>query len=231
MPSQRETAQRKRADAREQRRKKPADEPNESADESPSSDGSPAEALKQAAKVAAASAALGAVAGALRAVSERRGSDDTDGSEDAEPEEPDQVVGAGAVAEQENEPEEAGEGEPDERQPDPEEEDRQQPREEPPPPRHQEPVAGATPDEARDATEQAKRQLAALVGKEPETVSSFERTGDGWLVTVEVLEVSRVPESTDVLASYQVELDDNLNLRRYARVRRYHRSQADREDL
>jgi hypothetical protein len=47
-------------------------------------------------------------------------------------------------------------------------------------------------------------------------------------VTLEVVEVSRIPESTDVLASYQMELDDDRNLRRYDRVRRYHRSAAER---
>jgi len=49
---------------------------------------------------------------------------------------------------------------------------------------------------------------------------------DGWLVTLEVVEVSRIPESTDVLASYEVDLDDSCGIRRYARVGRYTRSQA-----
>ena len=70
---------------------------------------------------------------------------------------------------------------------------------------------------------------ASFASARPTPVSSLERTDDGWLATVEVVEVSRVPESTDVLASYEIDLDDDRNLRRYARVRRYHRSQADRE--
>jgi hypothetical protein len=69
-----------------------------------------------------------------------------------------------------------------------------------------------------------------LLERPVESVSAFERTHEGWLVTLEVVEVSRIPESTDVLASYEVELDDDRNLRRYARVRRYIRSQADRGD-
>ena len=73
----------------------------------------------------------------------------------------------------------------------------------------------------------AREQLGSLLGKEPEAVSALESTGEGWLVTLEVVEVNRIPESTDVLASYEIELDDDLNLRRYARVRRYSRSQAD----
>jgi hypothetical protein len=45
-----------------------------------------------------------------------------------------------------------------------------------------------------------------------------------------VVELKRIPETTDVMASYEMELDDDLNLRRYQQVRRYNRSQANRED-
>ena len=43
----------------------------------------------------------------------------------------------------------------------------------------------------------------------------------------EVVEVSRVPPTTDVLASYEVALDDDGNLRRCTRRRRYYRSSAE----
>jgi hypothetical protein len=46
------------------------------------------------------------------------------------------------------------------------------------------------------------------------------------VATLEVVEVSRIPETTDVLASYELELDENLGLRSYRQVRRYSRSQA-----
>ena len=73
----------------------------------------------------------------------------------------------------------------------------------------------------------AREQIADVVGHGVETVSGLHRNGDGWLVTLEVVEVARIPESTDVLASYEVELDGDRNLVRYARRRRYYRSQAD----
>ena len=57
-------------------------------------------------------------------------------------------------------------------------------------------------------------------------MSSFGRTRDGWRVTLEVLELRRVPETTDVLASYLVELDRDGNLVAYERLHRYHRSEA-----
>ena len=76
----------------------------------------------------------------------------------------------------------------------------------------------------------AREQLAALLGKDADSVSGLERNRDGWLARLEVVELARTPSSTDVLASYEMELDDDLNLRRYHQGRRYHRSQADRED-
>ena len=70
-------------------------------------------------------------------------------------------------------------------------------------------------------------QLRELHGREPESVSSLERTRDGWRVTLEVVEVQRIPESTDVLATFAVELDGDGDLIAYERLRRYYRAQAD----
>ena len=76
----------------------------------------------------------------------------------------------------------------------------------------------------------ARDQLQELLGKAVESASGLERTHDGWVATLEVLELSRIPETTDVLASYELELDESLGLRRYQQVRRYTRSQANRGD-
>jgi hypothetical protein len=46
-------------------------------------------------------------------------------------------------------------------------------------------------------------------------------------VTLEVVELRRIPESTDVLASYDVELDGDGGFLRFERGRRYNRSQAE----
>ncbi|MDC2947685.1 gas vesicle protein [Streptomyces heilongjiangensis] len=73
----------------------------------------------------------------------------------------------------------------------------------------------------------ARDQLAELTGLEAESVSSFERTEDGWALEVEVLEMARVPDTMSLLASYQVELDADGELTGYRRVRRYERGRAD----
>jgi Gas vesicle synthesis protein GvpO len=76
--------------------------------------------------------------------------------------------------------------------------------------------------------QRARRDLAEITGLEAEGVTSLERDADGtWRVTVELLELSRIPETDDMLGSYEAELDEDGELLGYRRVRRYARSQAD----
>jgi len=73
----------------------------------------------------------------------------------------------------------------------------------------------------------ARRQLGEITGLEPQAVTSLERQDDGtWRVTVELLELSRLPETDDLLGAYEVELDESGDLLGYRRVRRYTRSQT-----
>lgn len=71
----------------------------------------------------------------------------------------------------------------------------------------------------------AVRALAELTGRRPENVLGLRRDEDGWKVTVELVELSRVPYSTDMLGCYVVSLDDDGELIGYERTRRYVRSQ------
>ena len=80
--------------------------------------------------------------------------------------------------------------------------------------------ADRPPNPGRIAAE-AARQLVELTGKEPEGVVGLDRSDDGWKVEVEVLEVRRIPNTTDVLAMYEVEVDGKGSLQGYRRVRRY----------
>jgi hypothetical protein len=74
---------------------------------------------------------------------------------------------------------------------------------------------------------QGVAQLGEITGRGPDTVSGIEPTEDGWILQVELVELERIPASTSVLASYEVELDEEGNLLEYRRVRRYFRNQAD----
>jgi hypothetical protein len=81
------------------------------------------------------------------------------------------------------------------------------------------------PEVAARATE----QLRDLIGKEVEGVVGLERTEAGWRVLVEVLELRRVPTTTDVLATYEVSVDTSGDLEGYRRLQRYARG-ATREE-
>ncbi|MGI5379358.1 gas vesicle protein [Streptomyces sp. CA-251387] len=74
---------------------------------------------------------------------------------------------------------------------------------------------------------QARAQLAELTGMNAETVTSFEQTEDGWTLEIEVLELTRVPDTMSLMASYQVDLDPEGELTGYRRVRRYERGRSD----
>jgi len=67
----------------------------------------------------------------------------------------------------------------------------------------------------------AASQLLDLTGREAEGVTGLSRTEDGWTVQVEVIEARRIPDTTDVLALYDVDVDADGDLVGYRRVRRY----------
>ena len=180
------------------------DQPSESAD----GDGSAADPVR-AAREAATAAAVGAAVGAVRALTARhRDAEDEPVAEDDEP-----------LAEHEEGPAEDDDGAVPEAEADGERRDDR---------RHRDRRERKAADlgQVERAVQAAREQLRQLSGTDAETVSSFGRTRDGWRVTLEVVEVRRIPETTDVLASYAVELDDDGKLVAYERVRRYQRSEA-----
>ena len=76
---------------------------------------------------------------------------------------------------------------------------------------------------ASQVAAQAAQQLLELTGKGVEGVTGLARSDDGWKVHVEVVEVRRIPDTTDVLALYEVQVDEDGDLMGYRRVRRYAR--------
>ena len=81
-----------------------------------------------------------------------------------------------------------------------------------------------------DAIDRVRRDFPKLLGHPIESVLGLERDEDrGWQVTVQVVELSRIPHTTDVLGAYAVTLDDEGELVGYRRTRRYHRNQADED--
>jgi hypothetical protein len=73
--------------------------------------------------------------------------------------------------------------------------------------------------------------LSTVTGSEAENVTALERSGDGtWKITVELLELPRMPETLDLIGSYETELDEEGKLLGYRRLRQYPRDRGGRED-
>ena len=72
-------------------------------------------------------------------------------------------------------------------------------------------------------------QLVELTGKEFEGIVGIAKSEDGWTIEVEVLEMRRIPTTTDVLAAYEVTLDQGGDLVGYRRLDRYVRGSAREE--
>lgn len=79
---------------------------------------------------------------------------------------------------------------------------------------------------AAQAAVAAKALLAELIDLETDSISEIGKTEDGWRVVVNLVELRRIPNSTDVIASYEVLLDQNGDLVGYHRERRYRRDQT-----
>ena len=88
--------------------------------------------------------------------------------------------------------------------------------------------APAAPAKRRpiDLIEGAKRQLRELTCYPVDSASEFGKTDDGWKLTVNVVELNRIPPATDVLAEYVMDLDEAGNVVGYHRGRRYSRGQV-----
>jgi hypothetical protein len=80
---------------------------------------------------------------------------------------------------------------------------------------------------ARDLTRSARDTIEDLTGHDVEAVTAMQWDGESWLLTVDVCEMARVPNTTDVLASYVVQLDESGGLLGYKRDRRFQRGQAE----
>ena len=72
----------------------------------------------------------------------------------------------------------------------------------------------------------AREQLQQLTGLKVDTVSKLQKVEDGWLVNIEILEVRAVPDTKDLLGTYEVQLDAEGNVLSYQRTNRYRRGEV-----
>ena len=75
----------------------------------------------------------------------------------------------------------------------------------------------------------AARELADALDWRWEALTGLRRTGDGWTVSVDVVETRRVPSTTDLIAVYEMEIDREGELLGYERKRHYVRGRGDND--
>jgi hypothetical protein len=80
--------------------------------------------------------------------------------------------------------------------------------------------------ESRDIAERAVEQMQGLMERRIEAVTGIEKDGDEWTVTLEVLELERVPSTTDVIGKYEVTLDKDGEMTGMQRTRRFPRAES-----
>lgn len=78
-----------------------------------------------------------------------------------------------------------------------------------------------------EAARRACDRLADLIGHRAEGISAVFPLEEGWRVHVDVMEVPRIPDTTSLLATYEVEIGKDGELLQYRRIRRYRRGWAD----
>lgn len=71
------------------------------------------------------------------------------------------------------------------------------------------------------AVKKAVEQFSALTGRSPESVVGARWVDDHWAVRLEVVESRRVPDTADLLAEYDIQLDGQGELLEYSRQNRY----------
>ncbi|HEV7177143.1 MAG TPA: gas vesicle protein [Solirubrobacteraceae bacterium] len=81
----------------------------------------------------------------------------------------------------------------------------------------------------RQLVASARGQLEEMIGRPVSAVLGFEPNENGWQITLEVVELERIPDTTSILGCYRAYLDEDGELTEYRRIRRYNRSQPDED--
>lgn len=71
----------------------------------------------------------------------------------------------------------------------------------------------------KDVIDGATEQLGSLLGLRPSSVIAAFKGEDGWRVTIELIERKAIPDSQDLLGTYDVLLNDAGEMVSYERTR------------
>ncbi len=67
--------------------------------------------------------------------------------------------------------------------------------------------------------ERAKQQLAKVTGFSPVAAVGGFKDEEGWHISVDMLEMARLPEATDIIGTYEVLLDQGGNMVKFEKKR------------
>ena len=81
-----------------------------------------------------------------------------------------------------------------------------------------------------ELAERARQQLAQVTGFKPVAVVGSYKDGEGWHVSVDMLEMTRLPESTDVLGTYLVLMDEEGDMVKFEKKRTRLRAESFEEE-
>ena len=81
--------------------------------------------------------------------------------------------------------------------------------------------APQAPQSLRSIAIAAAAELAALIGNDVEGIVGAEKTEDGWRIHLDVVESRRIPATTDILATYEVDVDAQHAMIGYRRINRF----------
>jgi len=66
--------------------------------------------------------------------------------------------------------------------------------------------------------EQTRRELNKLTGLDLSTTKGVKKEGDGWIITIEMIEKHSIPDQMDILALYEVNVDADGNILSFDRT-------------
>ncbi|MBI5234227.1 MAG: gas vesicle protein [Deltaproteobacteria bacterium] len=65
--------------------------------------------------------------------------------------------------------------------------------------------------------DKARSDLSKLTGLDPSSLVTTAKTDDGWQVAIEMVEKRSIPDGMDLLATYEVKLDEQGNILEFIR--------------
>jgi len=81
-----------------------------------------------------------------------------------------------------------------------------------------------------ELAERARQQLAQVTGFKPVAVVGSYKDAEGWHVSVDMLELTRLPESTDILGTYLVLMDEEGDMVKFEKKRTRLRAESFEEE-